>query len=179
MPENVLLQYFFECVDFLPFTSRSNILQTMTIMVYNKNPAPPDRALGEKEGFGFDIARTTNRSKCAMQDGEEGCGGEDGLCPGPSTCMFWCALAIGGLAKGQNMELVSSYVSRAEAAVEGIAGTVTVELARARTILAYTYALAGNIERFDYYLQGADTCLQAGEGFPNDVQVVRLPVYTI
>ena len=22
MPENVLLQYFFECVDFLPFTSR-------------------------------------------------------------------------------------------------------------------------------------------------------------
>lgn len=78
----------------------------MRIMIRKQGIAQANGALLE-EGSESDIVRAPKRALCSRRDGQH-CGGgrNDDPCRDPSTCVFWCAIAIGGLAKGQQLEEV-------------------------------------------------------------------------
>lgn len=78
----------------------------MGIMIRKQDTVQAKGALLE-EGSERDLIRAPKRALCARRDGQN-CeyGRDDDPCRDPSTCVFWCAIAIGGIAKGQQLEEV-------------------------------------------------------------------------
>ncbi|CAM9849229.1 unnamed protein product, partial [Ectocarpus fasciculatus] len=84
----------------------------------------------------------------------------NGLPMDPSTCTFWCAIALGALAKGSPIESVSTYAELAqEALAKSDSGPADMEVARAWVILAYLCCFMGDMVGFQEYLALSDSFL--------------------
>ncbi|CAM9497763.1 unnamed protein product, partial [Ectocarpus sp. 13 AM-2016] len=154
MQENTFLGDFFGCVGFLPLTTQSHIRETMVnIMV---SPAIQQSFVGGDfgaEGPFDSIAGGAEWSKAS--------GGHQ-LPMNPSTCTFWCAIALGALAKGTPLESVAKYCQLAhEALAKSCLGPTDAEVAKAWAIMGYLYGFMGDSEKYQHYLALSETYLRS------------------
>ncbi|CAM9879849.1 unnamed protein product [Ectocarpus sp. 13 AM-2016] len=87
--------------------------------------------------------------------------GETQLPMDPSTCIFWCTVALGALVKGSPLESVANYFRLASVSLDSNTGPANPELARAWTILGYLYGFMGDMSKFEEYLGFADAFFTA------------------
>ncbi|CAM9946823.1 unnamed protein product [Ectocarpus sp. 12 AP-2014] len=79
------------------------------------------------------------------------------------ACTFWCAVAIGALAKGHPIESTASYLQLAKEALARYSGPTNFGLAKAWTILAYLHGFVGDMDGFYEYLTLADNFVRDSE----------------
>ncbi|CAN0029861.1 unnamed protein product [Ectocarpus fasciculatus] len=145
MQENDFLSDFFGCVGFLPLTTQSNIREAMVqIMATPARLRPPAAGGGCDEKELFDaIARGADWSKASEWHQ---------LPANPRSCTFWCAIALGALAKGSPFESVTKYSQLAHEALDkSNSGPADAEVAMAWAMLAYLYGFMGDLERHQEY----------------------------
>ncbi|CAN0382667.1 unnamed protein product [Ectocarpus sp. 12 AP-2014] len=129
MQENAFLTDFFGCVGFLPLTTRRHVRETMVKIMT----------------FPASLRHLAVRTDCDEAP-------ERNLLMGPSTCIFWCAVALGAL--------VSKYSELAQEALANIyPGPADLEVGKAWAILAYLYGFMGNLVLFQGYLALSDSFL--------------------
>ncbi|CAM9615713.1 unnamed protein product [Ectocarpus fasciculatus] len=154
MQENAFLSDFFGCVGFLPLTTHSHIRETMVnIMV---SPAVQQPLVGGDIGAevlcdaiprGVELSLASDRHQLPMN---------------PSTCTFWCAIALGALAKGSPFESVAKYYELAhEALAKSSVGPTDAELAKAWAIMGYLYGFTGNLANYKHYLALSESYLRS------------------
>ncbi|CAN0152026.1 unnamed protein product [Ectocarpus sp. 4 AP-2014] len=156
MQENAFLSDFFGCHGFLPLTTPSQIRETMVkIMLPPASFQQPVLEDDCDEGGryfeavapGGDLGKSSARNQLAMD---------------PSACTFWCAVALGALAKGNPIESVTSYAQLAEEALANSrSGPGDAEVAKAWVILANLHGFMGDKERFEKYLALSDSFLSS------------------
>ncbi|CAM9538320.1 unnamed protein product [Ectocarpus sp. 8 AP-2014] len=153
MQENAFLSDFFGCVGFLPLTTQSHIRETMVnIMV---SPAIQQSFVGGDfgaEGPFDSIAGGVEWSKVSR--GHQ-------LPMNPSTCTFWCAIALGALAKGSPLESVAKYCQLAhEALAKSSLEPTDAEVAKALAIMGYLYGFMGDSAKYQHYLALSESYLR-------------------
>ncbi|CAM9664257.1 unnamed protein product [Ectocarpus sp. 4 AP-2014] len=146
MQENSFLTSFFSSVGFLPLTTRRDVRETMvTLMIsatWQQSIASGDCDVEEK----FDALVLEDEVGNTWE-------GDDF----PKICTFWCAIAIGALAKGHPIESMAIYFRRAKEALARFSGPTNFEVAKAWTILAYLHSFVGDMETFYEYLALSDS----------------------
>ncbi|CAN0429500.1 unnamed protein product, partial [Hapterophycus canaliculatus] len=101
LQENTFLSDFFGCVGFLPLTNESEIRETMVKIMVSTYPR-------REPGFDTDYSGEEGQSSALEVRGTSGnISGMKQLPMDPSFCTFWCAVAVGALAKGSPVESVS------------------------------------------------------------------------
>ncbi|CBN75493.1 expressed unknown protein [Ectocarpus siliculosus] len=156
MQENAFLSDFFGCVGFLPLTTPSHIRETMvTIML--------PRASSQQSVFGDDCDEGGHYFEAVAPGGDLSKTSARNQFPmDPSACTFWCAVALGALAKGSPIESVTSYAQLAqEALAKSNSGPGDAEVAKAWVILANLHGFMGHKERFEKYLALSDSFLRS------------------
>ncbi|CAM9555961.1 unnamed protein product [Ectocarpus fasciculatus] len=156
MQENAFLSDFFGCVGFLPLTTPSHIRETMV-----KIMLPP--ASSRQSVFGDDCDEGGHYFEAAALGGDLSKASAGNQLPmDPSACTFWCAVALGALAKGSPFESVASYAQLAqEALAKSRSDPADAEVAKAWLILANLYGFMGDMERFEKYLALSDSFLRS------------------
>ncbi|CAN0289684.1 unnamed protein product, partial [Scytosiphon promiscuus] len=154
MRENAFLSDFFGCVGFLPLTSQSQIRETMVKLMV---PAAPR----QKPVFKSDRPHEGGQFR-ALEGPGTNVSGVNPLATAPSVCTFWCAVALGALAKGNPIESVASYTQLArEALAADRAGSSDADLAKASAILAYLHSFTGDMEIFCEHIDLSESFLRA------------------
>ncbi|CAM9859999.1 unnamed protein product [Ectocarpus fasciculatus] len=171
MQENSFLTNFFGSVGFLPLATQRDVREVMvTLMMSPTRQQSIAIARGdcdvEKK---FDTIVSEEKVVNTWE--------RDDL---PKICTFWCAVAIGALAKGHPIECTASYFRRAKEALARYLGPTNLEVAKAWTILAYLHAFVGDMETFHEYLSLSDSFVRDSAergtrgslpvGFPEVVQ---------
>ncbi|CAM9545027.1 unnamed protein product, partial [Hapterophycus canaliculatus] len=155
MRENEFLSDFFGCVGFLPLTDQSEIRETMVkMMVPALARREPDCGTNcfDKEG---QVGGLKGRGTFGHASGI------DPLPKDPSVCTFWCAVALGALAKGSPVESVASYAQLAIAALTASrSGSTVANLTKASAILTYLYSFLGDMDKFREYLDLSESFLR-------------------
>eukprot|EP00904_Undaria_pinnatifida_P005091 jgi/Undpi1/1711/HiC_scaffold_11.g05101.m1 len=124
MEENMFLSDYFGCVGFMPFTSQSNIRDTMVKMfVVNSSSSVQYLDTGDDSPTEQSFGTIVPASSPVPVD--------------PSTCVFWSAIALGSLVKGRPVESVEKYIRLAKDALANVSGPPNADVARALAILAY------------------------------------------
>ncbi|CAN0152434.1 unnamed protein product [Scytosiphon promiscuus] len=121
MQENDFLSDFFGCVGFLPLANERCCRSFLSRQQ-------------------FPITRI-----CSREDTSNNVSGTSQLPEDPSLCIFWCAVAMGALAKGSPFDMVSPSRSGP----------------RASAILAYLYSFLREAASFCEYLESSEYFLQA------------------
>ncbi|CAM9113851.1 unnamed protein product [Ectocarpus sp. 8 AP-2014] len=160
MEENTFLSDFFGCVGFVPLTTKSHIRETMVKIMTSPSSLQQSVVGNDCDGGGHldAIARGAEWIKASERNQ---------LPRDPSTCTFWCAIALGALAKGSPIESVSKYSELAQGALAASgSGTADVEVAKAWVILAYLCCFMGDMVGFQEYLALSDAfvtrCIEQG-----------------
>ncbi|CAN0200762.1 unnamed protein product [Ectocarpus sp. 8 AP-2014] len=153
MQENVFLSDFFSCFGFLPLTTQSYIREAM-VKIMTPRASLLQLTVGADCGdegpfdaveSGADWIKASERNQLPMD---------------PSTCTFWCAIALGALAKGSPIESVSKYCELAQEALpKNDSGPADLEVVTAWVVLAYLYAFMGDLVHFQEYLALSDSFL--------------------
>ncbi|CAM9877638.1 unnamed protein product [Ectocarpus sp. 12 AP-2014] len=146
MQENSFLTSFFSSVGFLPLTTRRDVRETMVTLMMS--------AARQQSIATGDCDVEDNFDALVLDDKVGSTWGGDDL---PKACTFWCAIAIGALAKGHPIESTASYFTRAKEALARYSGPTNFEVAKAWTILAYLHGFAGDMETFFKYLALSDS----------------------
>ncbi|CAM9904165.1 unnamed protein product [Ectocarpus fasciculatus] len=153
MQENTFLSDFFSCFGFLPLTTQSHIRGTM-VKIMTSSSSLQQSAVGADcgdEGSSDAITRGVDWSQASERNQ---------LPMDPSTCTFWCAIALGALAKGSPIESVSKYSElAAEALPKSDSGPADLDVVTAWVMLAYLYGFMGNSAQFQEYLALSDSFL--------------------
>ncbi|CAM9664116.1 unnamed protein product [Ectocarpus sp. 4 AP-2014] len=146
MQENSFLTSFFSSVGFLPLTTRRDVRETMVTLMMS-----PIRQQSIATGD-----RDVDKSLDALvlEDKVGNTWEGDDL---PKICTFWCAIAIGALAKGHPIESMAIYFRRAKEALARYSGPTNFEVAKAWAILAYLHGFVGDMETFYKYLALSDS----------------------
>ncbi|CAM9529251.1 unnamed protein product, partial [Ectocarpus sp. 12 AP-2014] len=160
LQENAFLTDFFGCVGFLPLTTKSHIRETMVKIMTSPASLQQSASGADCDGGRFvdAIAPGANWNKASERHQ---------LPMDPSTCTFWCAIALGALAEGSPIESVSKYSELAqEALASSGSGPADVEVAKAWVILAYLCCFMGDMVGFREYLALSDAfvtrCIEQG-----------------
>ncbi|CAN0188101.1 unnamed protein product [Scytosiphon promiscuus] len=153
MRENAFLSDFFSCVGFLPLTTESEVRETMVKIMLPDTPR-------QEPDLGTDDCAEDGRFGALTVGGTFS--GISRLPKDPAFCTFWCAVALGALAKGSPNEAVASYARLAREAFEASRpGSTDVDLAKAAAILAYLHSFTGEMEGFHEYLAVSESCLRS------------------
>ncbi|CAM9743441.1 unnamed protein product [Ectocarpus sp. 6 AP-2014] len=152
MQENAFLSDFFGCNGFLPLATPSHIRETMVKIMLpptssKQSVSGDDCGEGghyfEAVARGGDLSETSAGNRLPMD---------------PSACTFWCAVALGALAKGSPIESVTSYARLAQAALANSnSDPADTEVAKAWVILANLHGFMGDMEGFEKYLALSDS----------------------
>eukprot|EP00752_Nemacystus_decipiens_P008860 g7906.t1 len=157
MQENAFLCDFFGCVGFLPLTTKSHIRETMVKIML----APVSRRQADL-GVAGGGAGQADAVAIGMESGNINPLGGKELPMNSSTCMFWCAVALGALVKGSPFESVASYTQQAEDALQNSqSGSADAQVAAAWTTLAFLHNFTGNSAKFQEYLELSGNVLTA------------------
>ncbi|CAM9928714.1 unnamed protein product [Ectocarpus sp. 12 AP-2014] len=155
MRENTFLGDFFACVGFVPLTTQSHIRETMVKMMVTPSPL-------QKSAFGRDC----DEDDVLVRKGDFWMlSAQNQLDTGPSTCAFWCAVALGALVKGGPVPSVERYSELARDAVESHSGPVTTGVAKAWVILAYVYLFHGDTDVFQEYMARSEAFFSASGAY--------------
>eukprot|EP00903_Cladosiphon_okamuranus_P015987 g14765.t2 len=141
MEENLFLSDFFACLGFLPLTTEREIREAMVKIMLSSTATVAARQDCGEEGYSCAVVT-------GVDIGRAFAGGELLLPMEPSTCVFWCAVALGALVTGRATESVTKYLTLAEKALAGYTGPNNGEVAKAWAILAYLYGMAGDLPTF-------------------------------
>ncbi|CAN0196743.1 unnamed protein product, partial [Ectocarpus sp. 13 AM-2016] len=145
MQESAFLSDFFGCVGFLPLTTRSTIREAMVEIMATPNtlqrPAVgggcDEEALFDAIARGADLIKASEGHQFPMN---------------PRSCTFWCAIALGALAKGSSFQSVAKYSQLAHEALDQCnSGPADAEVAKAWAMLAYLHGFMGDLERHQEY----------------------------
>ncbi|CAM9645579.1 unnamed protein product, partial [Ectocarpus sp. 13 AM-2016] len=131
MEENVFLSDLFGCVGFLPLTTKSHIRETMVETMTAPAPLQQPAIAGnwDEETRFSEIERGVNCSKASDVNQFR---------INPQSCTFWCAIALGAVAKGHPVESVEKYSQLAQEALpKSASGPADAEVAKAWAMLAY------------------------------------------
>ncbi|CAM9441777.1 unnamed protein product, partial [Laminaria digitata] len=118
----MFLSDYFGCIGFLPFTSQSNIRETMVNIFAG--------SVSVHESHSGEYSMTDQRFDTIVPADSQ-------LPVDPSICVFWCAVALGALVKGRPIESVDKYARLAREVLAHVSGPPTAEAGRAWAILAY------------------------------------------
>ncbi|CAM9840360.1 unnamed protein product [Ectocarpus fasciculatus] len=154
MRENTFLGDFFACVGFVPLTTQSHIRETMVKMMVNPSQQSAFRRDCDEDDV---LAREGDFSMLSAADNE--------LDAGPSTCTFWCAVALGALVKGDPVSSVARYSQLARDALDSYSGVVTTGVAKAWVILAYLYLFRGDMDMFQAYMARSEAFFSASGAY--------------
>ncbi|CBN75400.1 hypothetical protein Esi_0093_0019 [Ectocarpus siliculosus] len=146
MEESVFLSDFFGCVGFLPLTTQSHIRETMVEMMTAPAPLqqPAIAGIWDEETRFSEIERRANCRKASDVNQ---------LPMNPQSCTFWCAIALGAVAKGNPVESVEKYSQLAQEALpKSVSGPADAEVAKAWAMLAYLCGFMGDLARYQEYL---------------------------
>ncbi|CAN0001263.1 unnamed protein product [Ectocarpus fasciculatus] len=152
MQENVFLSNFFGSVGFLPLATRRDVREVMVTLMMS--PTRP---------------QSTVTRDCDVENKFDAIVSEDKVVNTwegddlPKTCTFWCAVAIGALAKGHPIESTTSYFLLAKEALARYSGPTNFGLAKAWTILAYLHGFVGDMDGFYEYLARSDSFVRDSE----------------
>ncbi|CAM9595328.1 unnamed protein product [Ectocarpus sp. 13 AM-2016] len=146
MRENSFLTSFFSSVGFLSLTTRRDVRETMVTLMMS---ATRQRSIATG-----DCEVEDNFDALVLEDKVGSTWEGDDL---PKACTFWCAIAIGALAKGHPIESTASYFRQAKEALARYLGPTNFEVAKAWTILAYLHGFVGDMETFFKYLALSDS----------------------
>ncbi|CAM9724096.1 unnamed protein product [Scytosiphon promiscuus] len=156
MEENAFLGDFFGCVGFMPLTTQSEIREAMVKIMVLAAPRPePGSSVdcfgeGRRTGALFGGGMFLNVSDTNRRTKE------------PSLCTFWCAIAMGALAKGGPYEAVARYAQLArEALAASGSSSKFAEFARAAAILTYLHSFLGDEAKFREYLELSEYFVRA------------------
>ncbi|CBN75397.1 hypothetical protein Esi_0093_0008 [Ectocarpus siliculosus] len=160
MEENAFLSDFFGCVGFLPLTTKSHIRETMVKIM--RSPASLQQSAVEADCDDERSYDAIARGAHWIQASER-----NQLPRDPSTCTFWCAIALGALAEGSPIQSVYKYSELAqEALATSGSGPANVEVAKAWVILAYLCCFMEDMVGFQDYLALSDAfvtrCIEQG-----------------
>ncbi|CAM9691341.1 unnamed protein product, partial [Ectocarpus sp. 6 AP-2014] len=183
--ENAFLGDFFGCMGFLPLTCQSTVREAMVRILFSNDnngnkgfssstghtwprPVAPASAMmatdeeqlyyGGGEG-GMSIVSTARPPVSSMKQWEQ----QQQLSPsGPSTSMFWCAVALGALTQGRPVRSVAPYIRLANAALVGNEEGAFSDAARAWTLMAYLYGFCGDSAKFRNCQEQAERCFHDG-----------------
>ncbi|CAM9097618.1 unnamed protein product [Hapterophycus canaliculatus] len=156
MQENAFLSDFFGCVGFLTLTDESQIRETMVKIMVS---AAPQR----DADFGADCRGDEGQSGALELGGTfSNASGVKQVSKDPSSCTFWCAVAVGALAKGSPTESVERYSKLArEGLVTSRPGSTDTDLAKASASLACLHSFVGDTEKFHESLELSESFLRA------------------
>ncbi|CAM9554408.1 unnamed protein product [Ectocarpus sp. 4 AP-2014] len=146
MQESSFLTGFFSSVGFLQLTTRRDVRETMVTLMMSPTR---QQAIGMR-----DCDADENFDALVLEDRVGSTWEGDDL---PKACTFWCAIAIGALAKGHPIESTAIYFRRAKEALARYSGPTDFEVAKAWTILAYLHGFVGDMETFYKYLALSDS----------------------
>ncbi|CAN0495149.1 unnamed protein product [Ectocarpus sp. 12 AP-2014] len=138
MQDNAFLSDFFGCIGFLPPTTQSHIRGAMVSLMTRATASRRHHSPCDSPAPGRPYAIGTG-------DGNGTLLGETQLPMDPSTCIFWCAVALGALVKGSPLESVAKYFRLASVSLDSYTGPANPELAKAWTILGYLYGFMGDM----------------------------------
>ncbi|CAM9370652.1 unnamed protein product [Ectocarpus sp. 12 AP-2014] len=150
MQENSFLTSFFSSVGFLPLTTRRDVRETMVTLMMS---ATRQQSIAMR-----DCDAEENFDALVLEDKVGNTWEGDDF---PRICTFWCAIAIGALAKGHPIESTAMYFRRAKEALARYSGPTNFEVAKAWTILAYLHGFGGDMELFH-------KCLALSDSFVRD-----------
>ncbi|CAM9901202.1 unnamed protein product [Ectocarpus fasciculatus] len=152
MRENAFLGDFFACIGLLPLATQSQMREAMVRMMTAVVPRQWPAVGGDSDDTG---------RHDAIVRGEDGSKASEWtqLPMNPSTCTFWCAIALGAIAKGNPLESVAKYSRLAhEALAKSTQGSSDAEVAKAWAMLAYLHSFMGDVARYQ-------DCLALSESF--------------
>ncbi|CAM9899503.1 unnamed protein product [Ectocarpus fasciculatus] len=150
MQENAFLSDFFGCVGFFPLTTQSHVRESMVKMMSALQRSGGD---GDQQGRFDEMVQGANWSKAS--EGHQ-------LPMNPSTCTFWCAIALGALVKGRPIESVTKYSQLAhEALAKSNSDPADAEVAKAWAILAYLHGWIGDLATYQQYLALSESYLRS------------------
>eukprot|EP00752_Nemacystus_decipiens_P005061 g4595.t1 len=166
MQENLFLSDFFGCIGFLPLTTESDVREAMVKIMLSSKAAAARKDCGEEDDSGT--------IEGGLDPGWALAGGN--LPIDPSTCAFWCAVAMGALVKGRAIESVSHYTKLAKEALAGYVGPANAEVAKAWAMLAYLHGIAGDLATFHEHLAISERCIsEIAQGGAGDKLPVGFP----
>ncbi|CAM9567130.1 unnamed protein product, partial [Hapterophycus canaliculatus] len=155
MQENAFLSDFFGCVGFLPLTNESQIRETMVKIMVSVYPQ-------QELGFSSDYQEGGQYDALEVGGTSSNVWGVNQPPKDPSICTFWCAVAVGALAKGGPIESVERYTQLASEALEASRPSSTdTELAKASASLTYLHEFMGDAEKFREFLELSESFLRA------------------
>ncbi|CAN0499347.1 unnamed protein product, partial [Ectocarpus sp. 8 AP-2014] len=122
MQENGFLSNFFDSVGFLPLATQRDVREVMVTLMIS-----PTR----QQSIATRNCDVENEFDTIVSEDNVGnTWKRDDLPANPSTCTFWCAVAIGALAEGHPIESVAHYFRRAKAALASFTGPTNMEVAK-------------------------------------------------
>ncbi|CBJ32794.1 expressed unknown protein [Ectocarpus siliculosus] len=143
MQESAFLSDFFGCVGFFPLATQSEIRASMVKIMTTLQSSAVGGDFGEQGRFDA-IVRGADWSKAS--EGHQ-------IPMNPSSCTFWCAIALGALVKGHPIGSVTKYSQLAhEALAKSNSAPADVEVAKAWAILAYLHGWMGDLAQYQQYL---------------------------
>ncbi|CAN0139636.1 unnamed protein product, partial [Pylaiella littoralis] len=154
MIEDHNLHAFFRCMGFLPLTCQSDIRAVMVRILVDRKSRSQVHLLGagHDHNSGSGSGSDTERTRMVTSGGEGEGGGTRSMSAkesDPSACMFWCAVALGGLARGAPIESMARYVELAGNAVSGnVAPPAMSRVARAWALMAYMYGFCQDSDKY-------------------------------
>ncbi|CAM9578249.1 unnamed protein product [Ectocarpus sp. 4 AP-2014] len=171
--ENELLGDFFGCFGFLSLATESIVRGAMVSVMRANNvlnqqgattparppPAPAGGWLIEEDD--------TEEAPVSSVRTEEACWRnavttEDAALPrDASTCILWCAIALGALVRGYPLPHVQRYVHLAKDTLASCSGSAALDMVRANLAMAFVYNFLGDQVNNHRYVELANSIVSA------------------
>ncbi|CAM9315888.1 unnamed protein product [Pylaiella littoralis] len=178
-PENELLGDFFECLGFLSLATGSVVRDAMVTIMQASAPeetnAVPSTVLAHGGGASTygSLTIEENTSNYIVGSGDGGGGNQTGQCwtsamtaggatlpRNASTCILWCAVALGALVRGRTFSYVQRYVGLAQDSLAACTNKTTRD-ARAYLVMAFLLNFLGNQPKNHRYVELASEIVNA------------------
>ncbi|CAM9198085.1 unnamed protein product, partial [Hapterophycus canaliculatus] len=172
LQENEFLTDFYECLGFLSLASESTVRSAMVSVMRASVPgrrraaprSPSARgAPGDNRLSGGDSPKAPG----SRGDEKEGCWKEAFMARGAelpynsSTCVLWCAIALGALVRGCPFAHVQRYLNLAQYSLAACSGGATLDTARAYLAMAFLLNFLGNPVKNHFYVKLANKIVNA------------------
>ncbi|CAM9429896.1 unnamed protein product, partial [Scytosiphon promiscuus] len=177
MQESAFLGDFFGCMGFLPLTCQSTVREAMVKLFLartlntNEQRQPGSYSSSINSGSCMQTTGTTMITNTTVGGGswnDHPAESTTSIVPrgtaaaslrptpdaqqheqsDPSICIFWCAVALGGLTQGRPVRSMAPYIRLAENALSGDVLGNESAVARAWALMAYLYGFCGDSENF-------------------------------
>ncbi|CAM9789924.1 unnamed protein product, partial [Scytosiphon promiscuus] len=180
LQENEFLKDFYECLGFLSLASESTVRSAMVSVMCASAQERRRTASGQSPDEGA-VGESPQKAD-EGGDGRERCwkkavSARNAALPhNSSTCVLWCAIALGALVQGRPFAHVQGYLELAQDSLAACAGGRTLDTARAYLAMAFLLNFLGDTTTNHLYVRLANKIVNAlppGEILPGIRDVLR------